>query len=90
MALAIDDGIEVEVAASTLAFRAGQFVERRLLEAAAGFARESGSAVITEEHVSQRVGPALIDQLAEWIKEDSDGESVGDRGADSGASWQAA
>lgn len=78
------DGLVVDVRASTFAFQAGQLVERLLLDRGLDLARQSGSSVVTAEHVESCINRALFDQLLEQVRGISHGGSAGGGEVNSG------
>ncbi len=78
------DRVVVDVRASTFAFRAGQLVERLLLDHGIDLARESGCSVVTAEHVASCLDLALFDQLLEQVRGSSHGGTAGGGEANNG------
>ncbi len=80
----IVDRVVVDVRASTFAFRAGQLVERLLLDRGVDLARQSGCSVVTAEHVESCINRALFDQLLEQVRGISHGGTAGGGEASNG------
>lgn len=68
MATTSGDRVFVSEGASDLAFRAGQALERLLLHRALDFARNSGSPIVTVEHLERSFDADLHEQLGRAIK----------------------
>ena len=60
--LAIDQ-VAVDIRASDFAFRAGQLVERLLLDRGLQLARQAGCSVATAEHMESCLDRGLFDQV---------------------------
>jgi len=68
------------IAASTLAFRAGQLVEELLLERSLEVAQEADARVVTPDHVESCLDESLLSQLRERLRERfHDGQPERDR-----------
>ena len=70
-----NDRIFFDADASTLAFRAGQLVEKLLLDRGLELARESQSAVVTPENIQSCLDDSLLEQLREHLHERGEQES---------------
>jgi hypothetical protein len=70
-----NDRILFQADASTLAFRAGQFVEKLLLTRGLQSARESQSALVTVENIQSCIDHSLLEQLTEHLHERAEQES---------------
>lgn len=65
-----DDRVLIDGAASNVAFRAGQFVERLLLNRGIQLARASDSSIVTVEDVRSCVDDALVEELKKHLDEE--------------------
>ncbi len=91
MSSAVNDHVAVDVSASSFAFRAGQLLERLLLDSGIELARQSGTPIVTAEHVESCLNDdALFDQFQERVRESPDDPTAGEREDDDGQLWEAA
>jgi hypothetical protein len=90
MSLALNDRVVVDIAASNLAFRAGQVVERLLLERSIELTSRSGSSTVTAEHVESCLDHTIVGQLLERMREDSNVGTAEDGGNPRGDPREAA
>jgi hypothetical protein len=72
MSAVAEDGVLIDVPASTLAFRAGQVVEGLLLDRGAEVARRAGGTVVRVEHVRPCIDETLLDQLRKQLDEQAE------------------
>jgi hypothetical protein len=70
-----NDRVFFDVDASTLAFRAGQLLEKLLLDRGIEVARASQSVVVTSEDIQSCIDDSLLVQLREHLHERSEQES---------------
>jgi len=90
MSVAVNESVVVESRASDLAFRVGQMVERLLVDRAIELAMESGSPMVTANHVESGLDQALFDHLLRRVRESSRGGTAGEERDDTGESREAA
>lgn len=69
MSSGVRSDVWVDVDASNFAFRIGQWAEQLLLDRSVRLATESGSPVVTVEHVESCLDHALFDELLERVRE---------------------
>lgn len=77
MASATADRVLVGEHASRFAFRAGQAVERLLLERGMERARQTGSPIVTAEHVERSLDAQFYEQLVRAINASFHDEPAG-------------
>jgi hypothetical protein len=58
----------VDSSASEFAFRAGQSLERLLMEGAVNVARRSADAIVTKDHIQSCLDECLLEQLREQVR----------------------
>ena len=90
MSSTVNDSVVVDSHASNLAFRAGQLVERLLVDRGIELAGNSGSLIVTAEHVESCLDQVLFDNLLRRVKESSHGGTTGEERVGNGESREAA
>jgi len=90
MSSTVDESVVVASHASDLAFRVGQLVERLLVDRGIELARESGSPIVTAEHVESCLDQVLVDPLLRRVRESSHGGTAGDERVGNGEAREAA
>ena len=90
MSSTVDDRVVVDLRASNFAFRASQMVERLLLDRGLEIARQSGSSIVTADHVGSCLDHVLLDQVLERMRESSHDETAGEGAVLDGPSREAA
>jgi hypothetical protein len=85
-----DSRVLIDVRANDLAFHIGQWIARSLLDRSLEIVRQSGSSLVTTEHVEACVDHVLFDDLLKWMKEAEGDRTTGEEGVGSGQSRKAA
>ena len=75
MSSVANDRILLEMSASTLAFRAGQLVEKLLIQRGIEVARDSNSPVVKAEYIRSCIDDFLLQQLRQQLNERDGKES---------------
>ncbi len=70
-----NDRVFFDADASTLAFRAGQLVEKLLLDRGLKLASESDSRIVTSDNIQSSIDASLLEQLRKHLDERSEHES---------------
>jgi hypothetical protein len=76
--------------ASNFAFNVGQWIERLLMDRGIELAGQSGSLIVTAEHVESCLDQVLFDHLLRRVRESSHGGTAGEKRVDDGESREAA
>ena len=90
MSSAVNDHVAVDARASDFAFRAGQLLERLLLDGGMELACRSGSSIVTAEHVESSLDDAFFGRFLERVRESPDAGTAGEDGGRDGQSGKAA
>jgi hypothetical protein len=90
MSSTVDDSVVVDSHATNLAFRAGQLFERLLVDRGVELASNSGSSIVTAEHVESCLDQVLFDHLLRRMRESSHDGTAGEDRVGSGESREAA
>ena len=90
MSSTASDHVVVGAGAGNSAFRAGQLVERLLLDHGIEQASQSGASIVTAEHVESCLDHALFDHLSRRVREICHGGTAGEERVRDGESREAA
>ena len=90
MAATVSDPVLVSSDASNLAFRAGQLFECLLVDRGIEAAHNSGSSIVTADHLESCLDQVLFDHLFRRLRESSHGETAGEGRAGNRESREAA
>ena len=86
----VNSRVVIDVCASDFAFHLGQWFHQSLLDRSIEIARQTGSSVVTTEHVESCLDHAWFDELLKRMREGSDDRAAVKRGVGKRQSREAA